>query len=177
MGVSQGNKNNSLDIKDTDFVNKGNVHKLDIIVENMGRPKIGGGMNTARKGLNGLVDVDQKAVNNYKIYPMEFKADFIQKLKSLNGRALQSIKSPALYRTELDISGQPSDTFLRLDNWVKGVVFINGFNIGRYYNIGPQHTLYVPAPLLKSGKNDVFVFELHSHSNDIQFTDKPDLGK
>jgi len=176
VGIVEGNKDYNLDIKDSDFVNKANVHKLDIIVENMGRLS-GGNMNWERRGLNGSVDIDQKAVNNYTIYPMEFKADFIQKLKSMKGRALENIKSPALYRTELDISGQPSDTFLRLDNWVKGVVFINGFNIGRYYNIGPQHTLYVPAPLLKSGKNDVFVFELHSHSNDIQFTDKPDLGK
>ena len=51
-------------------------------------------------------------------------------------------------------------------------------SIGKtYYNIDPEHTLYVPAHLRKSGKNDIFVFELHSHSNDIQFTDKPDLGK
>src|SRR5882724_1641195 len=134
-------------------------------------------MNFARKGLNGQIVLDQSAVNHYMIYPMVFKQNFIQKLKSLRGRALENIKSPSLYRTELDISGQPRDTFLRLDNWVKGVVFVNGINIGRYYNISPEHTLYVPAPLLKSGKNDVFIFELHSHSNDIQFTDKPDLGK
>ena len=175
MAIVEGNKDYNLDTKDSEFNNKANVHKLDIIVENIGRVN-NNGWNTARKGLNGPVDVDQKAVKNYTIYPMEFKADFVEKLKSMKGRALESIKSPALYRTQLDISGQPRDTFLRLDNWVKGVVFINNFNIGRYYNIGPQKTLYIPGPLLKSGKNDVFIFELHSHSNDIQFTDKPDIG-
>ena len=41
------------------------------------------------------------------------------------------------------------DTFLRLDGWTKGVAFVNGFNLGRYWDRGPQQTLYVPAPLLR----------------------------
>ena len=51
------------------------------------------------------------------------------------------------------------DTFLKLDNFKKGFVLINGFNIGRYWEIGPQKTLYVPASLLKKGKNEIIVFE------------------
>ncbi len=46
---------------------------------------------------------------------------------------------------------------------------MNGFNIGRYWNIGPQYTLYIPAPFLKPGKNDIFMFELHSAVNSIEF--------
>jgi len=51
--------------------------------------------------------------------------------------------------------GEPEDTFLDMRGWHKGVVFINGFNIGRYWKVGPQRTLYIPAPILKTGKNTV----------------------
>ncbi|CAG0898430.1 unnamed protein product [Darwinula stevensoni] len=62
--------------------------------------------------------------------------------------------SPRLYRGTLTVDGEPADTFLRLtDTWIKGVVFVNGFNLGRYWNVGPQKTLYVPAPLLRTGEN------------------------
>jgi beta-galactosidase len=57
-------------------------------------------------------------------------------------------------------------------------VVVNGFNLGRYYNdAGPQKTLYCPAPVLKSGENEIVVFETDScEGNIIEFTDVPDLG-
>lgn len=64
--------------------------------------------------------------------------------------------SPRLYRGTLTVEGEPADTFLRpTESWIKGVVFVNGFNVGRYWNAGPQKTLYIPAPLLKTGENQV----------------------
>jgi len=145
-------------------------------VENTGRVNGGGGMNTARKGLNGDVTIDEKVHSNYKIYPLEFKQKFVEQLKAEKGRPFESVKSPALFRAELDIKDTPRDTFLKLDKWNKGVVFVNGFNVGRYYHVGPQQTLYIPAPLLKTGKNDIFIFELHSATDTIEFVDKPILG-
>ena len=73
---------------------------------------------------------------------------------------------------------ETSDTFVRLDGFTKGVVFVNGFNIGRFWNsAGPQRTLYIPAPLLQAGENEITVFELeHSDSNEILLTDVCDLG-
>lgn len=67
---------------------------------------------------------------------------------------------------------------MRLDGFTKGIVFVNGFNIGRYYNpAGPQKTLYVPAPMLKKGDNEIVVFETdHSDRSFVTFLDKPDLG-
>lgn len=55
---------------------------------------------------------------------------------------------------------------------------MNGFNLGRYWNIGPQLTLYLPAPLLKQGKNMLMIFELHAASSDlmVKFTVLPQLG-
>jgi beta-galactosidase len=56
-------------------------------------------------------------------------------------------------------------------------VFINGFNLGRYWSVGPQETLYVPGPLLKQGTNEVIVFELEGNeTNEITFVDTPKLG-
>ena len=78
---------------------------------------------------------------------------------------------------KLEENKTPNDTFLRLDGFKKGFVVINGFNLGRYYEIGPQKTLYVPAPVLKEGNNEIIVFDSHGlNSNVIEFFDKPDLG-
>jgi beta-galactosidase len=64
-----------------------------------------------------------------------------------------------------------------MEGWTKGVVFINGFNLGRYWNIGPQKTMYVPGPLLKQGDNEIVIFELHSTSDTaVTFVDLPELG-
>ena len=127
----------------------------------MGRAKIGGEMNSARKGLNADVVIDNQKINKYEVFSLEFKENYVQQLKTMKGRSYvkgQTQHSPTLYRAELDIKDKPRDTFLRFDNWKKGVVFINNFNIGRYWSIGPQKTLYLPAPLLKTGSNDIFVY-------------------
>jgi beta-galactosidase len=78
----------------------------------------------------------------------------------------------------LEISGAPADTFLRLDGFTKGFVTVNGFNIGRYFNsAGPQRTLYIPAPLLRQGSNEIIVFETDGFEKPVlTFTDVPDLG-
>ncbi|RUS78518.1 hypothetical protein EGW08_013730 [Elysia chlorotica] len=62
---------------------------------------------------------------------------------------------PTMYRARLHIKGQPKDTFVRMDGWTKGIVIVNNFNLGRYWDVGPQRTLYLPAPLLKQGTNKV----------------------
>ena len=71
-----------------------------------------------------------------------------------------------------------ADTFIELEGWNKGVVFINGFNLGRYWNeAGPQKTLYIPAPLLHKGENEIIVFELHEMEKPVvELIDKPMLG-
>jgi beta-galactosidase len=54
---------------------------------------------------------------------------------------------------------QPEDTYFYMRDWGKGCVWVNGHNLGRYWRVGPQQTIYVPAEWLKKGKNDVVVFE------------------
>ena len=179
--VAQGQKEFDLDVNDSDFDNKTvRNHRVDIIVENIGRAKIGTEMNSARKGLNADVVIDNQTINRYEIFSLEFQESYVQSLKTMKGKSYvkrQTQQSPTLYRAELDIKDKPRDTFLRLDNWKKGVVFVNNFNIGRYWSIGPEKTLYLPAPLLKTGSNDIFIFELHSATDKIESVSEPDLGK
>ena len=72
---------------------------------------------------------------------------------------------------------EAADTFIRLDNFTKGFVVVNGFNLGRYWEVGPQRTLYLPASLLKKGKNDITVFESDGLKGEpvVEFCDKPVL--
>jgi beta-galactosidase len=90
----------------------------------------------------------------------------------------KDIKPATFLRGNLNIEGTPCDTFLRLDDFHKGFVTVNGFNVGRYWtDAGPQKTLYIPGPVLKQGDNEIIVFELHGTENAvIEFTDTPDLG-
>ncbi|XP_028275826.1 beta-galactosidase-1-like protein 2 [Parambassis ranga] len=68
---------------------------------------------------------------------------------------IESAAVPGFIQARLIVEGPPRDTFIRLPGWGKGVVFINGQNLGRYWHIGPQHFLYLPAPWLRSGENQV----------------------
>ena len=83
---------------------------------------------------------------------------------------------PSIHKGSLIIKDKPKDTFLKFDHWTKGNIFVNGFNVGRYWNVGPQKTLYIPWPLLNTGNNDVYLFETEKGFKTIQFTDKPNLG-
>ena len=65
------------------------------------------------------------------------------------------LEGPSLYRGTFQVNSEPRDTFLLMEGWTKGVCFINGHNLGRYWNVGPQMTLYVPGPWLRKGENYV----------------------
>jgi len=66
----------------------------------------------------------------------------------------KSLQGPHLYRGTFQVNDVPRDTFLNMENWTKGVCFINGHNLGRYWTKGPQGTLYLPAPWLQKGENE-----------------------
>jgi beta-galactosidase len=73
---------------------------------------------------------------------------------------------------------KPADTYLDLSKWGKGVVWINGHHLGKYWEIGPQQTIYVPAEWLKRGENEVVVFELNKSGQSLlRGIEKPVLNK
>ena len=127
---------------------------LDIFVENMGRVNVGPKMRD-RKGMVGMRFGPQRHFG-WQVYSLP-----MDDLSRLGYAPVTDTRldGPVFLRGWLTID-TPKDTFLRLDGFTKGFVTVNGKNIGRYYNsAGPQRTLYVPAPWLKQGKNEIVVFE------------------
>ena len=149
----------------------GQCATVDILVENMGR--VNYGINLLdKKGILGGVRLGQRYHYGWEMYPMT-----MDDLSKLAFDAEQGFCSPSFLRGNLRIDGTPKDTFVRLDGFTKGFVTVNGFNIGRFYNpAGPQKTLYLPAPLLHTGDNEIVVFESDGYTEPvITFTDTPEL--
>ena len=149
--------------------------RLDILVENMGRVNYGHKL-WDRKGIHGVRFHLQQHFG-WEMYPLPMTDLSSLQFKELNMES--AITHPTFLRGILQIAASPKDTFLRLDGFTKGFVTVNGINIGRYFNpAGPQKTLYVPAPFLRQGKNEIIVFESdRTVSNQIEFLNRPDLGE
>lgn len=129
---------------------------LDILVENMGRINFGHQLVGERKGITERVTLDGRELTGWDIYPLPM--DPPARL-----RFSESAKpGPAFYRGAFDYepAGEASGTFLDMRGWGKGCVWVNGRNLGRYWHIGPQQTLFVPASWLKPGANEVVVLDL-----------------
>jgi len=126
---------------------------LDILVENMGRINFGPELVADRKGIAGKVTLNGAELTGWEIFllPLDDSARWPFGTKPANG--------PALYRGRFQMAA-PADTFLDLRGWGNGVAFVNGRNAGRYWKIGPQQTLFVPASWLKPGPNEVIVLDL-----------------
>ena len=128
---------------------------LDILVEGMGHINFGPQI-IDRKGITDRVTLGSMTLMNWKVYPLP--------LTDAWARALSASPSPGA-RQGLFFRGSftldhPADTFLDMTGYRKGVVWVNGHNLGRYWDIGPQMRLYCPAPWLRAGANDVLVFDL-----------------
>lgn len=163
--IYRGEENNKLTLN---FEKDENT--LDILVENMGRVNYGKHLMDP-KGITESVRLDYQFHFGWSIYPLPL--DNINNI-SYNNESLS--EGTVFYKGTFQVD-DIADTFLCLEGWKKGVVFINGFNIGRYWEIGPQKTLYIPGPLLKKGDNDIVVFELHSVEKPVvEFIDKSILG-
>ncbi len=130
---------------------------LDILVENMGRVNYGPKLHD-RKGITQQVRLENQIIHGWEIYPLP-----LTDLTKLQYKDLinTSVDTPVFYKGTLNIGSTPRDTFLKTDTLTKGVVFVNGVNLGRYWEIGPTATIYIPAPILKQGENTIEIFELH----------------
>jgi beta-galactosidase len=144
---------------------------LTVLCENMGRCNFGPKM-MYKKGIAGRCLLDKRIHFNWDVYTLPMNN--LDKL-TFDGEAFN--EKSAFYRGYFNIEN-PKDTFLKLDNFTKGFVTINGFNLGRYWEIGPQQTLYVPASVLKDGENEIIVFESDGIKGEaeIEFVDTPILG-
>ncbi len=133
--------------------------QLDLLVENMGRINFGGDMVHNRKGIIEPVTVDGAQLRGWEMYRLP-----LEHAPEVAGSASRSSRDgvPTIYRGTFTLA-HTGDTFLDMRGWTKGVVFVNGVNLGRYWHIGPQQTLYLPAPWLHKGSNEIIVFDLAGH--------------
>ena len=153
---------------------KNDAVRIDLLVENMGRVNYGEKLRD-RKGISGF-RMGLQYHFGWDIYclPMEDELSAL----AFQPMTQSEVNKPSFLRGSFHIEDKPADTFLRLDGFHKGFVKINGVNIGRYFNdAGPQRTLFVPAPFLKSGKNEILVFESdRTEASTVEFFSCPDLG-
>ncbi|ERL89541.1 hypothetical protein D910_06906 [Dendroctonus ponderosae] len=149
---------------------------ITLLVENMGRVH-GAGIyqyNHTFKGLwQGNVTINQRNIYDWEVVPLELKKQWINELKGWSEFSTES-SGPGMYKATLSILEEPRDTYIDTRGWGKGMVFVNGFALGRYAAIGPQFALYLPAPFLVNGDNSIIFFEHFSAPADglIAYTDE-----
>ncbi|GAA3343161.1 beta-galactosidase [Curtobacterium pusillum] len=151
---------------------------LELLVEDQGRvdygPRIG-----EPKGLIGGVAVDGVTLARWIASPLGLDplapaaVDVLAAIEPTDGDVLAG---PAFATGSFDLA-ETDDRFLCLDGFRKGVAWVNGFCLGRFWSRGPQHTLAVPGPVLRPGRNEVVVLELHAAaSRTVCLRTEPDLG-
>lgn len=131
------------------------VSRMEILVENMGRVNYGPRMDVQRKGIDGAVWVNRHGHAGWKMYSLPMDQAMLEKLDFSKGCGAED---PSFSEIPF-LAEEPADTFLDMTGWGKGCVFLNGFNLGRFWEKGPQKRLYIPAPLLRRGENRLIVFE------------------
>jgi beta-galactosidase len=146
---------------------------LDVLVENTGRINFGRDLVHDWKGLTGDVTFAGQHVGGWEMYRLpldDLRAARFGRGASAAGATTSSVVAPGagapasaapptLFRGTFTLS-DVGDTWLDLRGWGKGVVWVNGRNLGRFWDIGPQRTLYVPGPWLRRGANEVIVLDI-----------------
>jgi beta-galactosidase len=156
---------NTIDIPETNVA----VPVLEIFVEAMGR------INFAqylidRKGITDRVTLNGMTLMNWKVYNLPMDKKFIYDLRSSG----KTINKPGIFFKGNFSLIKTGDTFFDISNFNKGIVWVNGHNLGRFWDIGPQKRLYCPASWIKQGLNEIIIFDLHQTKGTLVFG-KPTL--
>jgi beta-galactosidase len=151
-------------------------------VEDQGRVNYGVRIGEA-KGLIGPARLDGEELTGWESAPLDLGA-MAAAVTALAASAdaggsdapVTALDGPVLAHASFDVDA-PADLFLDTRSWGKGVAFVNGFALGRYWTRGPQHTLYVPGAQLRAGRNDLVVFETGAAADPVvSFLAQPELG-
>lgn len=134
--------------------------RLDVVVDTMGHINFFVDMEKDRKGIYGKATLGDKELKNWTVFPLALDSlpAPVRKAKKTSSPGVGKI-SGALFRANVNID-TPKDTFLDMSRYVRGYVWVNGHCLGRFWNIGPQHRLYCPAPFLKKGANDIVILDI-----------------
>lgn len=145
---------------------------LDILVENSGRINFGPYLLKNKKGITEKVTLNDKELMGWKMYGFPFENIGHIAFKTTEPAA----DVPVLRKGSFDLQTL-GDTYLDMSSWGKGVIWVNGHNLGRYWEIGPQQTVYLPVEWLKQGKNEIVVLELlKPQQAELKGLDKPILN-
>lgn len=128
---------------------------LDVLVENMGRINYGERLMYDRKGITESVHFGSDELKGWQIYRLPF--DDLSRLRF----STKQIERPVFFRGSFSLKSV-GDTFLDMRKWGKGHVWVNGHHLGRFWNIGPQQSLYLPAGWLKKGRNTIVILDLEN---------------
>lgn len=157
--------------------------KLQLLVENLGRVDYYSRGNPYRnyvqdpwKGVKGEISVGERVLTGWDMYTFP-----VEDVSFINKSPYHSLKpkkgSPPLFyhgsfnmKKPKAINPATLDTYISVPNGLKGNVFVNGFNLGRYWFVGPQQSLYLPGTVIKDGTNDVVVLELEPGIRDGSMT-------
>ena len=165
-------------------VGDGAVRVLDVLVEDQGRVDYGRRIGEA-KGLIGPASLDGVPLDGWQVLPLPFEdiEPAAAALRAAAGEpAPDRVAGPAFARAVFDLGDAAdrdggADLFLDTAHWGKGVAWINGFCLGRYWSRGPQRTLFVPGPVLRPAGNELIVLELHAtRSPEVVFAPAHELG-
>jgi beta-galactosidase len=145
---------------------------LDILVEGTGRINFSRELLSERQGINGPVTLAGRELTRWQLFPLPMvDLSHLQFVLAERGAT-----GPAFYQGHFELQAT-GDTFLDLRGWGKGAVWINGHALGRFWNVGPQQTLYAPAPFLQQGDNQVVIFTLGTHRSRLSGLHEPVLDE
>ncbi len=150
--------------------------QLDILVEATGRVNYGKAI-LDHKGITEKVEItdggSKRKLSNWLVYNFPVDYSFQKSVKYTS----KATEGPAWYKGSFSLS-KTGDAFLDISTWGKGMVWVNGHNLGRYWKIGPQQTMFVPAVWLKKGTNEIIVLDVDKPSQrKIAGLSKPILDK
>jgi beta-galactosidase len=141
---------------------------LEILVEGMGHINYGQFM-IDRKGITDRVTLNGMTLMNWEMYSLPMNYDYVEQAATAP-RGMVDDKQGMFFKGEFQLNST-ADTYFDMSGYAKGMVYVNGHNLGRYWNTGPQQRLYCPASWLKKGDNTIIIFDLH------QLDAKPVSGK
>jgi beta-galactosidase len=144
----------TVDLPKTDAANP----VLDILVEGMGHINFAQFM-IDRKGITDRVTLNGMTLMNWQTFLLPM-AD----LKNYTTTKTFSDKNGWFFKGNFILT-ETGDTYFDMSKYGKGMVYVNGHNLGRYWNAGPQQHLYCPSPWLKKGNNEIIIFDLHQNKS------------
>ena len=146
------------------------THRIDVLMENMGRVNYGHKFlaDTQRKGIRTGVCKDLHFLLNWQQYPLSF-----ENTENIDFSKGWQPEQPTFYAFDFEMKAL-KDTYLDLSGFGKGLAFVNGVNIGRFWNVGPTLSLYIPHSLLKEGNNRIIIFETEGeYKESINLVNQP----